>query len=197
MHHAGKLGAALRNAAAAALAVLLGGCAAAVVGTTATGVAVAHDSRTTGSVIEDQAIELKFARRMFSNESLKEQTHINVTSYNQIVLVTGEAPTEALRDEVIELVRNIEKVRHVYDEISIAAPSSLMSRSADSLVTARVKTRLLTLKDFDGTRVKVVTDKGVVYLMGLLDRAEAQRVAEAARRVGGVQKVVKLFEYPS
>jgi len=197
MHHAGKLGAALRNAAAAAaLAVLLGGCAAAVVGTTATGVAVAHDSRTTGSVIEDQ-VELKFARRMFSNESLKEQTHINVTSYNQIVLVTGEAPTEALRDEVIELVRNIEKVRHVYDEISIAAPSSLMSRSADSLVTARVKTRLLTLKDFDGTRVKVVTDKGVVYLMGLLDRAEAQRVAEAARRVGGVQKVVKLFEYPS
>ncbi len=177
--------------------LLLGGCAAAVIGAGTTSVAVAHDSRTTGSVIEDQAIELKFAQALYEATDLRSQVHVNVTSYNQIVLVSGEAPTEAQRQAVIDIVRNVEKVRHVYDEMTIAAPSSLMSRSADSLVTAKVKTKLLALPEFDGTRVKVVTEKGVVFLMGLLSREEGERVAEEARTVGGVQKVVKLFEYPA
>lgn len=173
----------------------LQGCAALVAGGAVTGVTVAHDRRTTGTVIEDQAIELKAATALFREEELNSKTHINVTSYNTLVLVTGEAPAEALRRRVIDIVRNIEKVRHVHDEIAIAAPSSLMSRSSDSLITAKVKMRLLTLSDFDGTRVKVVTERGVVYLMGFLSEAEAERVTEVVRGIGGVQKVVKLFEY--
>jgi len=175
--------------------IVLHGCAAVVVGTGATGAAVAHDRRTTGTVIEDQAIELKATQAFFSDKQINDEAHINVTSYNTVVLVTGEAPTEELRDRIISIVRDIPKVTHVYNEVTIAAPSSFVSRSSDSLITSKVKTRLLTLKDFDGTRVKVVTEKGVVYLMGLVTREEGDRATEAARKAGGVQKVVKLFQY--
>ena len=176
------------------LSVQLAGCAAVAVGGIAATASVAHDRRTTGTFIEDQSIELKTTKALFSNKELKSQVHINATSYNNIVLVSGEAPTEQLRNEVINIVRNIEKVRHVFDEISIAAPSSFMSRSSDSLITAKVKTKLLSIKNFDGTRVKVVTENGVVYLMGLLTQEETDAITGVARKVGGVQKIVKLFE---
>lgn len=174
---------------------LLHGCAAVVAGGATTGVAVAYDRRTTGTVIEDQAIELKAAQGLNNDTEINDNAHINVTSYNTVVLVTGETPTEEMKKRAIEIVRNIPKVTHVYDELTIAAPSALVSRTSDSLITSKVKTRLLTLNDFDGTRVKVVTEKGVVYLMGLLRRDESDRATEAARQVGGVQKVVKLFQY--
>jgi len=144
---------------------------------------------------EDQAIELKASQAFYSDKEIDENAHVNVTSYNTVVLVTGEAPTEELINRIIELVRNIQKVSHVYNELTLAAPSSFTSRSSDSLITARVKTNLLILDNFDGTRVKVVTEKGVVYLMGLLTRAEADRATESTRLTGGVQKVVKLFQY--
>lgn len=175
--------------------LILHGCAAAVVAGGATGATVAHDTRTTGTLIEDQAIELKANQAFFKDEEINENAHLNVTSYNMIVLVTGEAPTEALRERIINIVRDIPKVTQVYNEITIAAPSSFVSRSSDSLITSKVKTKLLTLDNFDGTRVKVVTEKGVVYLMGLLTRAEADRATEVTRQTGGVQKVVKLFQY--
>lgn len=181
------------------LLLLLTGCAAAVigagaaVGTTAT---VAHDRRTTGTFIEDQAIELKAVKSFFSDKEIYDSSHINVTSYNTVVLITGETPSEELRQRIVNIVRNNQKVTHIYDELTIAAPSSWTSRSSDTLITAKVKTRLLTLKDFDGgIRVKVVTEKGVVYLMGLLTRAESDFATGAAQQSGGVQKVVKLFQY--
>ncbi len=181
------------------LPLLLTGCAAAVigagaaVGTTAT---VAHDRRTTGTFIEDQAIELKAVKSFFSDKEIHDSSHINVTSYNTVVLITGETPSEELRQRIVNVVRNIPKVTHVYDELTIAAPSSWTSRSSDTLITAKVKIKLLTLKDFDGgIRVKVVTEKGVVYLMGLLTRAESDFATGAAQKSGGVQKVVKLFQY--
>lgn len=177
------------------VAFILHGCAAAVVAGGATGVAVAHDRRTAGTVIEDQAIELKAAQGFRDDTELSESAHINVTSYNTVVLVTGETPTAEMKQRAIEIVRNVPEVSHVYDELTIAAPSSFVSRSSDSLITSKVKTRLLTLDNFDGTRVKVVTEKGVVYLMGLLRRDESDRATEATRQVGGVQKVVKLFQY--
>ena len=177
-----------------AAASQLSGCAAIAVGSVAATASVAHDRRTTGTFIEDQSIELKAAKALFSNKELNSQVHVNVISYNNLVLVSGEAPTEELRNQVIDIVRNIEKVRRVFDEITIAAPSSLMSRSSDSLITAKVKTRLLSVRDFDGTRVKVVTENGVVYLMGLLNQTESENVTGLTRKVGGVQKVVKLFE---
>lgn len=180
------------------LPLLLSGCAAAVVGagaavgTTAT---VAHDRRTTGTFIEDQAIELKAVKKFYSDKEINDNSHINVTSYNTIVLITGETPSEELRQRIVNIVRNTEKVTHVYDELTIAAPSSWTSRTSDSLITSKVKTRLLTLKNFDGTRVKVVTEKGVVYLMGILTKAESDIATSETQQTGGVQKVVKMFQY--
>lgn len=174
---------------------LLQGCAPAVVAGGATGAAVANDTRTAGTFIEDQAIETKSWSNLRGDKEINDTAHVNVTSYNMIVLVSGEAPTAEIKNRIIDIVRGVEKVSHVYDELTIAAPSSLVSRTSDTLITSKVKTKLLTLEDFDGTRVKVVTEKGVVYLMGMLTHAEADRVTEAARKVGGVQKVVKLMQY--
>ncbi len=174
---------------------LLGGCAAVVVGGAATGANVARDRRTTGTFIEDEAIELKSLKAFVDDKEINKQTHLNVTSFNTIVLVSGEAPTEALRQRAIDIVRNIPKVSHVHNEISIAGPSSLMSRSGDTLITTKVKTKLIVEKNLDGSHVKVVTENGVVYLMGLLNRKDADKATEIARQTGGVQKVVRLFQY--
>jgi osmotically-inducible protein OsmY len=175
--------------------VILNSCAALVVGGVATGANVAHDKRTTGTFIEDEAIELKSLKAIFEDKELSKQTHLNITSFNTIVLVSGEAPTEELRERTIQIVRNIPKVSHVHNEISIAGPSSLMSRSGDTFITTKVKTKLIVEKNLDGTHVKVVTENGVVYLMGLLNREDADKATEIARQTGGVQKVVKLFQY--
>ncbi|MGR8949894.1 MAG: BON domain-containing protein [Gammaproteobacteria bacterium] len=174
----------------------LNGCAGILFGSAVTGAAVANDTRTTGSVIEDQSIELKATELIWKDPELKDQSHISTTSYNQIVLLTGQTPTEDLRQRAEAKVASIEKVRHVYNELSIAAPNSLTTRSSDTVLTAKVKTKLIALKEIDGTKVKVVTENGVVYLMGLLAGTNADLAASAASTVGGVQKVVKLFEAP-
>ncbi len=175
--------------------IFLQGCTPIVVGAAGTGVVVAHDRRTTGTIIEDQAIELKANTAFYEDKEIDESSHVNVTSYNMVVLITGETPSEETRQRIGNMVSEIPKVTHVYNELTVAAPSSLVSRSSDSLITSKVKTKLLTLKNFDGTRVKVVTEKGIVYLMGLLTHEESDRATDAARRVGGVQRVVKLFQY--
>ena len=178
--------------------LLLSGCTAAVIGAGAaagTTAAVAHDRRTTGTFIEDQSIELKASKSFYSDKEIYDSSHLNVTSYNLVVLITGETPSEDIRNRIVNIVREISKVTHVYDELTIAAPSSWTSRTSDSLITSKVKTKLLTLDNFDGTRVKVVTEKGVVYLMGLLTRAESDVATKVAQETGGVQKVVKLFQY--
>ena len=115
-----------------------------------------------------------------------------------MVLLSGQAPTETLRQQAQDIVAGIEKVRMVHNEMSIAAPNSMMTRSSDTLITAKVKTALFNIKGlekFDPTRVKVVTEDGIVYLMGLLYRNEADAVSDQARQVGGVEKIVKVFEY--
>lgn len=183
---------------AAAVLGLVQGCAPVVIGGAATGVTVAHDRRTAGTFIEDQTIELKAKAALRDDSDLRAQAHLNVTSFNMIVLLSGEAPSEALRQRAGTLVANVEKVRRVHNEVLVAAPSSVMTRSSDTLITARVKTALFSIKgmeDFDPTRVKVVTENGTVFLMGLLTRPEADAAARTASGVGGVQRVVKLFEY--
>jgi len=177
------------------IAALASGCAGVLVGGAATGAVVAHDERTTGTFIEDQSIELKSIEAIRGNAELKQQTHISVTSYNQVVLVTGQAPNNELRQAVILLISQVDKVRHVYDEVELAAPNSMTTRTSDSLVTGKVKTKLFTLRHVDATKVKVVTENGVVFLMGILNRADGDAAANAASYVGGVKKVVKLFEY--
>lgn len=174
------------------------GCAPVVVGGAAAGGSALHDRRTVGTVVDDQGIELKARLAIADNQELSSQVHASVTSYNGVVLLTGQAPTETLRQQVQDIVAGTEKVRMVHNEMSIAAPNSMMTRSSDTVITAKVKTALFNIKGlegFDATRVKVVTEDGVVYLMGLLYRREADAVADQARQVGGVMKVVKVFEY--
>lgn len=176
--------------------LILQGCAPLVVGgAAATGVAVSQDRRTTGTFVEDQAIELKVQQRIREIKALKEKIHINVTSFNTNVLLTGETTTEAAREQVVNVAKNTQKVSHVFNEIVIAAPSALLARSSDTLLTSNVKSRLLADKVVEGTKIKVVTEAGVVYLMGLLTREQGNRAATIASQASGVQKVVKLFEY--
>ncbi len=175
---------------------VLQGCAPlAVTGATTAVTTLASDRRTTGTFIEDEAIEIKSRLALSNQKDLNKRVHINFTSYNTSVLVSGEAPTEADRQAVIDLVNNVEKVTRVHDEIAIAAPSSLISRSADSVVTAKIKAKIFAEKDLSSLHIKVVNENGVTFLMGLVSTQEGDVATEIARRTGGVQKVVKLFEY--
>ena len=176
--------------------LLIQGCApVAVTGATTAVSTVVADRRTTGTFIEDEAIENKSRLALWDRKELNKRVHVNFTSYNTSVLVSGEAPTEEDRQAVIDLVKNIEKVTRVFDELTIAAPSSLLSRSADGVVTTKIKAKLIAEKDLSTLHVKVVTENGVTFLMGLVSEEEGDIATEIARRTGGVQKVVKLFEY--
>jgi len=175
--------------------ILLQGCATAVITGAATGVSIAHDRRTTGSVIDDQGIEFKAASAIYRNKAIYDQSHVNVTSYNGTVLITGEALTEQLKQQIYELVRVIPKVRTIHNELIIAAPSALPSRSSDAWITSKVKAKITADENLDPFFVKVVTEHGIVYLMGIVTRSEAQRAVHIASTSAGVQRVVKIFEY--
>ena len=179
-----------------ALLCLQQGCAPLVVtGVVATSAVMVQDRRTTGTIIEDEAIEFKIAHAIREDQVLGEQAHINVTSYNEIVLLTGETPTNEMRAKAEQLASRVDKVRQVHNEIHVAGPSSGLTRSSDTLITSKVKTRMLAEKDFESGGIKVVTENGTVYLMGLVTRREGQVASEITRDVGGVERVVKLFEY--
>ena len=175
-------------------ATQLTGCAAAAVTGIIAGAAVINDRRTTGSQVDDQSIEMKVPQLISDHPDLWDSSHVETTSFNNIVLLTGETPSEAFKKRIGALAASIPKVRLVHNELVIAAPSSMMARSSDAWITGKVKAALLGEMDLDSTRVKVVTEKGVVYLMGLVTKTEADEATEATRRVEGVQRVVRLFE---
>ncbi|MCG6898656.1 MAG: BON domain-containing protein [Gammaproteobacteria bacterium] len=179
-------------------ASLLSGCAAVIVGGAAVGASAVHERRSVGTMIDDEGIEWKVRSTLNADKTLSSQSHLSVVSLNGVVLLVGQTPTEALRLQATTLTQGVEGVRAIHNEITIAAPNSYMTRTSDSYITSKVKTSLFKVKgheDFDPTRVKVVTENGTVYLMGILYRSEAEDAARQASRVGGVQKVVKLFEY--
>lgn len=175
--------------------LLLGGCAAAVGAGAAAGAAAFYDRRTTGTLIDDELIELKSIDALRRHRELWDQSHINVTSFNNIVLLTGETPNEPLRQLAAEAVSRLDKVRKVHNEIVVAAPSSMISRSSDTWITGKVKTLLFNAQKLDAARVKVVTENGIVYLMGLVTRSEGDSATDVTRQIRGVQRVVKVFEY--
>ncbi len=158
-----------------------------------TGAVVSEDRRTSGMFIEDESIELKSNRRI--KEQLGNNVRINSTSFNRVVLLTGEAPTETLKQQAEKLVMSVQNVRKIVNEIVIAEKSSLASRSKDTLITSQVKGRFLTKGKFQINHIKVVTENGVVYLLGMVKREEAENASEIASSTSGVQKVVKVFEY--
>lgn len=174
------------------------GCAPLVVGgAAATTASVAHDRRTTGSIVEDKAIKGRVKHGLGEDKDLKENSHINVAVFNGMVLLSGETTSETYRSRAAEIARRQSKVRRVFNELQIAAPSSYMTRSSDSWITTKVKSSLIGLKidGFDASRVKVVSENGTVFLMGMVYHREADATVAKAQQVSGVQRVVKLFEY--
>ena len=183
----------LRNALLAALAAAtLGGCAAIVVGGAVGTAMVVSDRRTSGVQLEDQSIELKAVNRI--RDAVGERGHTNVTSYNRTVLLTGEVASEADRSAIEQTVSRIENVRSTVNELAVMGSSSLTARSNDSILTSKVKASYLDAKDLQANALKVVTERGTVFLMGRVTEREATRAAELARGVSGVQKVVRVFE---
>lgn len=180
---------------AAATALPLSGCFPLMAGGAAVTASVASDRRTTGAIVDDEGIEWKVSDKIA--QRLGDRVHINVTSYNRIVLLTGEAPREEDKALAEQLARETDNVRDVVNEIQIANPTSLGSRASDSSITAQVKARFVNQSNgaFAANHVKVVTENGVVYLMGLVTRREADAATQIARTTSGVRKVVRVFEY--
>lgn len=177
---------------ASALAGALSGCAALAVGGAVGGAMMYSDRRTSGMQIEDQAIELKAKARL--REAIGDRGHVNITSYNRTVLITGEVPTAADRVAVGTAVAGVENARSTLNELAISPIPSLAEMSNDSLITSKVKASYVDARDISANAYKVVTEHGVVYLMGLVTEREASRAVELARGVSGVRKVVKAFE---
>jgi osmotically-inducible protein OsmY len=177
------------------LAVLgLAGCAAAVVGAgAAAGYSVYEDRRTTGTQMDDQRIESRVGSAI--DQQLGWKVHVNITSYNRHVLITGEVPDAVTHAQVEKLVATTPGVRTLSNELTIGAASSLAARTGDTVVTSNVKTRFLGAKNFNAMHVKVVTEAGVVYLLGMVTEVEANAATDIARTTDGVKKVVKVFEY--
>lgn len=165
------------------------------IGTAAgTGAYISEDRRTSGMFIEDEGIELKSSKRI--NQQFGDKVHINVTSYNRLVLLSGEAPTTEIKNEVEKLIMGVDNVRKIYNEITVArSNTSLASRSNDTLLTSKVKTRFLAERKFQINHVKIVTENAVVFLMGMVTRQEGDNAARIASETSGVSKVVKVFEY--
>jgi osmotically-inducible protein OsmY len=179
---------------AAVLLLPLQGCVPLVVGAAAGGTAlVATDPRTTGTQVDDEVVEDKISYTL--HERFKGDFHVNVTSYNGVVLLTGEVPAEQARADIGEVARTTPKVRAVQNELAIGPVTDMNSRTNDTLITSKVKTRFVEANKFQINHVKVVTERGTVYLMGLVPRSEADAAAEIASTTSGVQRVVKVFEY--
>jgi len=163
-----------------------------VVGAAAGGALVATDRRSAGAQLDDQSIELKITTEMGTRYG--DRIHLNVTSYNGIVLLTGEAPDQATRDAIAAYARGVDRVRAVHDEMVVGPTTDLSARTNDSYITSKVKTRFVEANKFSATHVKVVTERSVVYLMGIVSRTEADAAAQIAATTSGVARVVKLFE---
>lgn len=175
--------------------VSLAGCGLAVLGGGAAAVTALEDRRTSGTMIDDDGIERSVNRGV--RERFGEATHVNVTSFSRSVLLTGEVPDEATRTQVEKIAQSIANVRAVTNELQIGGVSSVAARANDSLITTKIKARLVDSGKLNPVHVKVVTEAGVVYLLGLVTEAEANEAVEIARTTGGVRKVVKVFEYCS
>jgi osmotically-inducible protein OsmY len=175
-------------------ALLLQGCELAVLGA-AGGAAfsVIEDRRTSGTQIDDESIQLRAQSRI--SDRFGDKAHITVTSFNRMALITGEAPEEAVREEIGKIVLGVPNVRTITNEVQIAIPTPRASRIGDEVITSKVKARLVDAGKVSPVHAKVVTEAGVVYMMGVVTEQEAEAAVEIARTTGGVRKVVKIFEY--
>jgi osmotically-inducible protein OsmY len=178
------------------VSVLIGGaltaCFPLVVGGVAGGAFVATDRRTSGAQLEDEGIELRATSRIRSN--VGDRVHVNLTSYNRQVLLTGEVPNAQDKQLVEQIVARVENVSSVVNDLAVMGNSTLTQRSSDTLVTGRVKAMLVDARDLSSNAFKVVTERGTTYLMGRVTQREADRATEVVRSTPGVQKVIRIFE---
>ena len=185
-----------RGAAALAIATTLAAglsaCTPLVIGGAAVGAMMAFDRRTSGAQIEDESIELRAASRV--RDAFGDRAHVNVTSYNRQVLLTGEVPSEQAKQQAEQIVSRVENVKGTVNELAVMPPSSLTQRSSDTLITGQVKASLVDDSSLSVSAFKVVTERGTVYLMGRVTQREADRATQIARHINGVQRVVRIFE---
>lgn len=180
---------------AIALGTVLSACAPLLIGGAAVGTMMAADRRTTGSQVEDEGIELRTANRL--RDTFGDRVHVNVTSYNRQVLLTGEVPSQQDKERVEQAVLAVENVRSVVNDIAVMSASTLSQRANDTLITGKVRASLVDAKDIFATAFKVVTERNTVYLMGRVTQREADRATDIARGVNDVRKVVRVFEIVS
>lgn len=173
----------------------LNGCGPLIVASAAGTFAVIADRRTTGTIIEDNTIELKAFKKLHEDEYINKNSKITVNSYNERVLLTGEAKNQQVKNYIIDAIQEIPKVRTIYNEINVADNDSLSTSSYDTWLTTKIKAQMTADSRVNPLNIKVTTENKVVYLMGLVTSQEADDATDVARRVSGVRKVVKLFEY--
>jgi osmotically-inducible protein OsmY len=176
-----------------AVLISLQGCAALVGAGVATGILVANDRRSGGTIVEDNLIKSKVSNLI--NEKYKDEVQVDLTSYNRVVLLYGQVPNQEIMDDIGSMALETQNVRDVQNEIVIAGASSFVARSNDAILTSKVKSRLMNNKEVKANNIKVVTDAGSVYLMGLVTRAEADSATQTAATTSGVKRVVKVFEF--
>lgn len=177
---------------ATALSASLSACLPVIVTGVGAGVLMASDRRTSGTYVEDEEIELKIGNRV--SEKFGSQVHLNATSFNRKVLLTGEAPSAAVQAELKSLAAGVPNVVSVINEVQVAGASTLSSRSNDTVITSKVKARFVDANKFSANHVKVVTEASVVYLVGMVTQREADAAIEVTRTTAGVRKVVNVME---
>ena len=182
----------LALALAAMLAGSLSACVPLVLGGAAMSAMVAVDRRTSGAQLEDEGIELRGASRL--RDAFGDRVHINITSYNRQVLLTGEVANPATREQAEQLISRVENVRSIVNELAVLSATSLVQRSSDVLITGKVRASLVDAKDLYVGAFKVVTERGVVYLMGRVTSQEADRATAIARQIPDVRRVVRIFD---
>lgn len=161
----------------------------------AVGGAIIYDNRSLKTIVSDKNITHQALVKIYNDSALRDKAHIVVTSFNRVVLIVGQAPTPELRAKAFELTQSIPNIRRIYNEVTVSAPTSEKRRIDDSWITTKVKSELLAKKGLHSTQMKVLTENGVVYLLGLVTTEQGDLAANVARRVNSVKKVVKLFEY--
>ncbi|MCX7165417.1 MAG: BON domain-containing protein [Rhodocyclales bacterium] len=188
-----NIGTTMRNIAVLAFCMpILAGCFGAAAVGVGTGAMMLTDRRNPETFISDEGMEIRAANRI--TEKYGDKVHVNVTSYNRMILLTGEVPSDAIKADVEKIAAGVPNAKAISNELAIAGPSSFGGRSNDAYITSKVKARFVDANKFSPNHVKVVTEAGVAFLIGLVTQAEADASVEIARTTGGVQKVVRVFE---
>ncbi len=173
----------------------LTGCVTAVVAGAAVSADMASDRRSSGTYIDDQSIEIQVSDLIASDETLSNSSSISVVSFNRVVLLVGQAPSGELKDRASAIVRTLNQVTSVHNEIRISTPGSFLSTTNDTWLTTKAKSLMLAEKDFSSHHIKVYSENGEIFLMGLVTKAEANKAIAIVRNIDGVERVVQLFEY--